>query len=172
VIPGIECSTGALGHGLPFAFDTALSLRLKKSDSFVYVLTGDGECQEGSIWEAAASISKYNLTNLIWIIDCNGLQGDDEIHNVINIEPLQERLESFGFDVLHVDGHAAGKVVATLKIDRHKLPGKPLAVIANTVKGKGISILENRIDAHSRMLTKDEYELAFKQFNVSEEGAE
>jgi transketolase len=167
VIPGVEWTTGSLGHGLPLAFGTALSLRLKKSDSLVYVLTGDGECQEGSVWEAAASISRYNLTNLIWIIDYNRLQSDDEIRNVMNIEPLHEKLESFGFNVTRVNGHAASETAAALKIDRHNPPGKPLAVIANTIKGKGISILENRADSHSRILTEDEYESAFKQFNIS-----
>ncbi|MDR1147790.1 MAG: transketolase [Spirochaetaceae bacterium] len=170
VIPGVECVTGALGHGLPFAAGTALSLRLKKSDSLVYVLTGDGECQEGSVWEAAASISRYNLTNLIWSIDYNRLQSDDEIRNVVNIEPLQEKLGSFGFNVTRINGHAVNETAAALKIDRHNLPAKPLALIANTVKGKGISVLENKTDSHSRMLTKDEYESAFKQFGILEEG--
>jgi transketolase len=169
VIPGVECATGALGHGLPFAAGTALSLRLKKSDSLVYVITGDGECQEGSVWEAAASISRYNLTNLIWIIDYNRLQSDDEIRNIVNIEPLQEKLESFGFNVTRTNGHAVRETAAALKIDRHSLPDKPLVLIANTIKGKGVSILENKTDSHSRMLTKDEYESAFKQFGILEE---
>jgi transketolase len=166
-VPGVEWTTGSLGHGLPLAFGTALSLRLKKSDSLVYALTGDGECQEGSVWEAAASISRYNLTNLIWIIDRNNLQITGKVDSVISLEPLEKKLQSFGFDVSRINGHVASEAAAALNIDRYNLPDKPLAVIANTVKGKGVPMLENKTDSHTKMLTKDEYESVFIEFGIS-----
>jgi transketolase len=164
--PGVEWTTGSLGHGPPLAVGTALSLRLKKSDSLVYLLTGDGECQEGSVWEAAASISRYNLTNLIWIIDRNKLQLTGKVDSVIRLDPLEEKLESFGFDVIHINGHAVRETAAALKIDRHSLPDKPLVLVANTIKGKGVPMLENKTDSHVKMLTKDEYKSVFAQFGI------
>jgi transketolase len=167
-VAGIECATGALGHGLPFAVGTALALKLKKSDSLVYVLTGDGECQEGSIWEAAMSIAHFRLTNLIWIIDSNRMQLTGEVNAAMRLEPLDEKLKSFGFNAAAVNGHETGELINVLRIDRKHLPAKPLAVIANTTKGKGVSALENKIDSHTRMLNKDEYKTAFKEFGIPE----
>jgi transketolase len=166
VIPGIECATGALGHGLPFAVGTALSLRLKKSGSLVYVISGDGECQEGSVWEAAMSISHFGLTNIIWIIDYNKLQLTGRVTAVMGLEPLREKLTAFGFNAVNVDGHSCNELVNVLKVDRNHLPEKPLVVIANTVKGKGSSALENKTDSHVRMLNRDEYTSALKEFGV------
>jgi transketolase len=172
VIPGIECATGALGHGLPFAVGSALSLRLKKSDSFVYVITGDGECQEGSVWEAAMSIAHFGLTNLIWIIDYNRMQLTGGVNTVIDLEPLYEKLKAFGFNAVNVNGHSCDELADVLKVDRKRLPEKPLAVIANTVKGKGVSALENSPDSHVRMLNREEYAVALKEFGVRDgEGA-
>jgi transketolase len=169
VIPGIECATGALGHGITFAVGTALSLRLKKSNSLVYVITGDGECQEGSVWEAAMSIAHFGLTNLVWIIDYNKLQATSYIDDVMRLEPLREKLISFGFEAVNVDGHSCNELVETLKIDRNSLPSKPLAVIAHTIKGKGVSILENKTDSHAKLLNREEYKAAFKEFGIEEE---
>jgi transketolase len=168
-VPGIEYVTGSLGHGLPLAVGTALALRLKKSDSLVYVITGDGECQEGSVWEAAMSIAHFGLTNLIWIIDYNKLQATDYVNAIMAMEPLYEKLKSFGFNAVNVDGHSCNELVNVLKVDRNCLPEKPLAVIASTVKGKGASALENKTDSHSRMLNREEYRAALKEFGVQEE---
>jgi transketolase len=171
VIPGIECATGALGHGLPLAVGTAMSLRLKKSRSLVYVITGDGECQEGSVWEAAMSIAHFGLTNLVWIIDYNKLQLTGYVNSVMGLDPLYEKLQSFGFNVVIIDGHSCNELVETLKIDRNCPPPKPLAVIANTIKGKGASILENKADSHVRMLNREEYKTTLKEFGLQDEAA-
>jgi transketolase len=171
VIPGIECATGALGHGLPFAAGTALALRLKKSDSLVYVITGDGECQEGSVWEAAMSIAHFALTNLIWIIDSNKLQLTGSVNAAMRLEPLDKKLKAFGFDVIKADGHSCRELADILMVDRNRLPEKPIAVIANTIKGKGASALENKTDSHIKMLTREEYRAAFKEFGIPDEEA-
>lgn len=165
-VPGIEYTTGSLGHGLPFAVGTALALRMKKSDSLVYVLTGDGECQEGSIWEAAMSIAQFNISNLIWIIDRNNLQSDDEVNSVIDIEPLEQKLQSFGFRTFNVNGHDINLLSSVLRFDRTKLSGKPNAIIARTIKGKGASILENKKDSHSKKPTKEEYSIIMDEFGI------
>jgi transketolase len=166
-IPGVECVTGALGHGLPFAVGTALALRMKKSDSLVYVLTGDGECQEGSIWEAAMSITQFNLSNLIWIIDNNGWQLTGETSKVMDLQPLEQKLTSFGFGVSYADGHNPKELINVLRIDRSRLPQKPLAIIADTIKGKGTTLLENKADAHDKKPSQDEYKILFKEFGIS-----
>ncbi|MDR0682276.1 MAG: transketolase [Dysgonamonadaceae bacterium] len=168
-IPGIECATGALGHGLSFAVGTALSLRQNKSDSLIYVITGDGECQEGAIWEAAMSITHFNLSNLIWIIDNNKWQITGETKKVMGLEPLEKKLLSFGFDVFTVNGHNQQEIINVLRINRTRLPKKPLAIIANTIKGKGTSILENKADAHDKKPTKSEYETILQEFGISKE---
>jgi transketolase len=135
----------------------------------VYVITGDGECQEGSVWEAAMSIAHFGLTNLIWIIDYNRLQLTGYVDTVMGLEPLYEKLKSFGFNAVNIDGHSCNELVNVLKVDRNCLPEKPLAVIANTVKGKGASALENKTDSHSRMLNREEYRAALKEFGVQED---
>jgi transketolase len=165
-IPGVEYATGSLGHGLPLAAGTALSLRLKKSDSLVYVITGDGECQEGSVWEAAMSIAHFGLTNLVWIIDYNRLQAINYTDAVMGLEPLYEKLKAFGFNAVNADGHSCNELADVLKVDRNRLPEKPLAVIASTVKGKGVSALENAVDSHVRMLNREGYAAALKEFGI------
>jgi transketolase len=168
-IPGIECATGALGHGLPFAVGSALSARLKKSDYLTYVISGDGECQEGSIWEAAMSISQFNLTNLVWIIDCNNLQLDDPVGKTISLEPLEEKLRTFGFSVVAINGHSYNDLITTLTLDRKNLPKKPLAVVARTLKGKGVSLFENKLGWHGRKPNKDEYAIILKELGMRQE---
>lgn len=166
-VPGIEYTTGSLGHGLPFAVGTALALRMKKSDSLVYVLTGDGECQEGSIWEAAMSIAQFNISNLIWIIDKNGWQITGETSKVMNLQPLEQKLTSFGFTVAYADGHNPNELMNVLRMDRLRLLQKPLAIIADTIKGKGTALLENKADAHEKKPSQDEYKIIFKEFGIS-----
>lgn len=171
-IPGVEASTGALGHGLPFAVGEALALRLKKSDSLVYVITGDGECQEGSIWEAAMSIPNFGLTNLIWIIDRNKWQACGKVTETMSLEPLDDKLRAFGFNVASIDGHNYDDLMRTLKIDRSNLPEKPLAVIANTVKGKGVPLIEDKRGWHSKIPNNDEFKIIFEQLGVTPEELE
>jgi len=166
-IAGVECATGALGHGLSFGVGVALSARLKKEPYLTYVITGDGECQEGSIWEAAMSISKYNLTNLIWIIDHNKWQATGKLSETMSLMPLDKKLQAFGFNVLSIDGHNYGELLQSLKISRNNLPGKPLAIIANTIKGKGISMIEGKREWHSKIPNNDEFKMIAEQLNLT-----
>jgi transketolase len=171
-IPGVDCGSGSLGHGLSFAVGLAISAQLKKQNCLIFSLTGDGECQEGSIWEAALSIVHFNLTNLIWIIDRNGLQSFDVTENVIGLESFADKLEAFGFNVVIIDGHNLNDLTRVLNVDRYKLPQKPLAIIAKTIKGKGIPVLENKKDSHARKLTKQEYRELLDIFGISRDGEE
>jgi len=140
-IPGIEASTGALGHGLPIAVGAAIAARLHKRNSRVFVVMGDGEVNEGSVWEAAMHASKHKLENLTAIVDYNKLQSYGRIEDVLPLEPLADKWRAFGFAVREVDGHDVGalqKAFAELPFS----PGKPNAVIAHTLKGRGISFAE------------------------------
>jgi transketolase len=165
-IPGIEGATGSLGHGLSFGIGIALSARLKKKDYITYVLTGDAECQEGCIWEAAMTISQYRLANLVWIIDFNERQVNDRVDNIMNLSPLDEKLKSFGFNVVSVDGHNYANLIKTLKVNRKDLPIKPLAVIAHTIKGKGIPLIEDKGDWHGRIPCDDEFNVIIEQLGI------
>lgn len=157
---GVEFSSGSLGQGLSLGVGCALALRQKGiKESRVYVVLGDGECNEGSVWEAALSAKKYDLNQLCAIIDRNGMQYDGETDQVLPIEPLSKKWESFGWHVLTVDGHdpEACREAFITKTD------KPLAVIANTIKGKGISFMENEPKWHFGQLTTKQFEKAWKE---------
>ncbi len=152
---GIEFSSGSLGQGLSLAVGCALALKHNKNlTSKVYVLLGDGECNEGSVWESAMSASHYNLDNLIVIIDRNFLQYDDKTENIIKLEPFKNKWESFGFITTCTDGHNIEELIKAFQT-QHKQ--KPLCIIANTIKGKGISFMENEAKWHNGVLTKDLY---------------
>jgi transketolase len=168
-IPGIECATGALGHGLPFAVGVALAARLKKADFLTYVVTGDGECQEGSIWEAAMAISQFNLTNLVWIIDYNKLQIKGDVNSIMRLEPLDKKLNSFGFDVISVDGHNYNDLLNGLHIDKNTPSSRPIVVIANTKKGKGVPLFEDKLGWHARKPNREEYNIINEQLNIVDE---
>ncbi|MDR1460553.1 MAG: transketolase [Campylobacteraceae bacterium] len=168
-VPGVECYTGSLGHGLSFAVGTALAARLKNSDYLTFVITGDGELQEGSIWEAAMSISQFNLNNLIWIIDKNNIQLSGKVSKIINVEPLEAKLQSFGFDTVSIDGHDYKSLMKALAVDRNNLPDKPLAIIANTLKGKGIPLVENQLGWHGRKPSVEEMKIIMEQLNITPE---
>ena len=142
-LPGVEANTGPLGHGLPVAVGAALAARMRREAWRVFVMTGDGELQEGSNWEAAMTAQQYGLDNLTVIVDRNRIQQGDFTENTIRMEPLAARFEAFGFAVVEMDGHDGG---ALLERFMH-LPleaGKPSCVIARTVKGKGVSFAENQ----------------------------
>jgi transketolase len=168
-IPGVEGATGALGHGLPFGVGIALAARIKKEEYLVYVVTGDGECQEGSIWEAATSIIHFNLNNLIWIVDSNKWQATGKVSNIMNIDPLEEKLKAFGFYTVSIDGHNYKEIIPFLRIDRRQLPSKPLAVIANTIKGKGVSLIEGKKEWHSKIPNDEEFAIIIKQLGLTKE---
>jgi transketolase len=146
-LPGIEASTGSLGQGLGIAVGSALNARLEERKYRSYCIMGDGELDEGSIWEAAMSAAHYNLDNIIAIIDRNGLQIDGKISDVMEIEPLQDKWQSFGWNVFECDGHEIGEIVKTLETAA-ETNGKPSVLIANTIKGKSISFAENVCGYH------------------------
>lgn len=157
----IEFSSGSLGQGLSLGVGVALALKIKGNDrSQVYVVLGDGECNEGQVWEAAESASHFNLNNLIVIIDSNRLQYDGTTDNVMSNNPFKEKWESFGFETIEIDGHNCKEIYNSLL---KKSIEKPTCIIANTVKGKGISFIENNPIWHSHTLTKDQFNEAMKE---------
>ena len=142
--PGIDASTGSLGMGLAIANGMAISAKLDKKKYHVYVLLGDGELQEGNIWEAAMSAANYNLSNVTAIIDRNHVQQTGFTENIMKLEPLEDKWKSFGWAVLHVDGHNISEILRALD---EKI-SKPKVIIADTVKGKGVSFMENKHEWH------------------------
>lgn len=161
-VPGIEMNTGALGHGLPISVGMALAGKRDNKDYRVFCLMGDGEQAEGSIWEAAMSASHYKLDNLVGIIDRNGLQISGSTENVMGLDPLDKKWEAFGWHVVSIDGNDIHSLIETFD----GIPftdGKPTLVIANTVKGKGVSIAENAINWHHRVPSDEELALAISE---------
>jgi transketolase len=154
-IPGVEVSTGSLGHGLSMGVGLALAAKYLKKKYKVFVLMGDGEMHEGSVWEAALSSSHYKLDNLIAIIDYNGLCADGEVANVMNIEPLKNKWESFGWSVIEIDGHDMNQIIFSLK-SAPIFELKPTVIIAKTIKGKGLPCMENKFDWHSKVPTEEQ----------------
>jgi len=164
---GIEASTGSLGHGLSIGVGMALSAKMDNKNFRTFVLVGDGECNEGTIWEACMTASKYKLNNLIAIVDFNGLQADGFTKEVMNMIPLNDKWKSFGWCVEEVDGHSIEKLLAAFK--KNKFVDKPSVIIAHTVKGKGVSFCENnKLYHHSRNFNLDLGILALKELGFSE----
>lgn len=161
---GIEATTGSLGHGLPFGTGIALANKLDRKDSKVYVVVGDGECQEGSIWEAAMNAAHYNLNNLVVIIDHNRLQAMDKIEEIVKIDSLAEKWESFGWNTVEIDGHNISEIYRELTAN---YTDKPKVIIANTIKGKGISFMENVPIWHYRIPNRVETEIAIAELGLS-----
>ena len=149
-VPGVEVSTGSLGQGLSIASGICAGLRLAGLTSNVFVLLGDGECQEGQVWEAAMFAAHQKLDNLVAIVDHNGLQIDGDIRLVCNPEDFDEKFKAFGWDVLSVDGHNIDELVRVLNQAKNLKAGKPIAIIADTVKGKGVSFMENQASWHGK----------------------
>ncbi len=148
-LPGVEASTGALGHGLPIAVGIALAAKIKKQGHRIVVIMGDGEINEGSVWEAAMSASKHQLTNLIAIIDYNKLQSYGATKEVLDLEPLADKWKAFGFEVVEVDGHDM-KALENLVGQFPLSSKKPTAVICHTIKGKGIAFAEGKAEWHHK----------------------
>jgi transketolase len=163
---GVEQNTGALGHGLPIAAGTALAAKMDKKDYRVFTLLGDGELPEGSNWEAALTASHYKLDNLCAIVDKNTLQITGPTANVCNTDPLDEKFESFGWAVKHVDGHNLQELTDTLT-SLPFLAGKPSLVIAHTTKGKGISFMENQVKWHHGVPSPEQYDLALTELDTA-----
>jgi transketolase len=161
-LPGIEVSTGALGHGLSIAAGMAYAGRLKDAGHRVFCLLSDGECDEGSTWEAILFGGHHSLTNLVAIVDYNRIQGIAQIGDVLELEPFAAKWESFGWAVMQIDGHdheALNSVLADLPINAHK----PSCIIARTTKGKGVSFMENSILWHYRVPRGSEFETALAE---------
>lgn len=154
-IPGIEASTGSLGHGLSIGVGFALSAHYDGADRRVFVILGDGECNEGSVWEAAMSAGNRHLSNLCVLVDYNKQQSYDTTFAVQNLEPFADKWRSFGFAVAEVDGHDVKALKEVLSIVPHE-PGKPTAIICHTVKGKGISFAEKNLAWHHKSKISDE----------------
>lgn len=151
-IPGVEANTGSLGHGLGIGAGIALGLKRNNQNNKVYVLTGDGELAEGTNWEAAMFASKYRLDNFTWIIDRNELQISGNTEEVMPLEPLQDKLQAFGFQVTEIDGHDFKDIYNALNQSHN---GKPKAIIARTVKGKGLAVAENMASWHHQVPSLD-----------------
>ena len=165
-VPGVETNTGPLGHGFPVAVGIALSGAMDGADRRTYVLTGDGELQEGSMWEAAMSAGHYELDKLVCIVDRNRLQQGDRTETTMGLDPLPEKFAAFGWAVCEVDGNdpaALLEVFAALPFET----GKPNCIIANTTKGKGVSFIEDRKEWHHRIPTDEEYEQAVAELEGS-----
>jgi len=160
--PGVEMTAGALGQGLSFAIGIALAARLNSQKHRVYVLMGDGECDEGQVWEAAMSAAHYKTDNLVAIVDNNGLQIDGWNCDVMNLDPFTEKWQAFGWNVIEVDGHDLTRLIDAL--NRAKLvKGQPTVIIAHTIKGKGVSFMENNADFHGKAPNAEEVEIALKE---------
>ena len=161
-VPGIDASSGSLGQGLSVANGMALASKLDSKGFRVYCLVGDGEIQEGQFWEAAMTSSHYQLDNLCLIVDKNRLQIDGKTEDVMNIEPLKNKLEAFGFEVLEVNGHNIDEILTAFQKAK-TIKNKPTAIIAHTIKGKGISFMEDGIQWHGKAPNEEEYEKAIKE---------
>ena len=158
--PGVEMNSGSLGMGLSFALGHALAARLDQRNYRVFALLGDGECQEGEIWEAAMAAAHHQATNLTAIIDRNRIQNDRFTDEVMTLEPLADRWRNFGWNVITCDGHDHSDILHALHA---AAGGGPTAIIANTVKGKGVSFMENNPGFHGRAPTAGEYDAALKE---------
>jgi transketolase len=162
---GIESSNGSLGHGLSFGVGMSLAARINEFNYKTFVLMGDGECNEGSVWEAAMCASHYALNSLTAIIDFNGLQSDGLSSEIVNSDDLADRWRSFGWEVIEIDGHSITQILQAFE---SKLSTeKPTAIIAKTVKGKGISFMENNNEWHHNRLTQSKYNQAMLELESS-----
>jgi len=160
--PGVEMSAGSLGQGLSFAIGVALAGRLNLKDYRVYVLLGDGECNEGQVWEAAMAAAHFKLDNLVAIVDNNGQQIDGWNREVMNIEPFGEKWQAFGWHILEVNGHDITQLIQAYRQAR-QVKGKATVIIAHTIKGKGVSFMENNPDFHGKAPNAEQVEIALKE---------
>ncbi|NPV27804.1 MAG: transketolase [Firmicutes bacterium] len=161
-VPGVEMSTGSLGQGLSAANGMAIAGKLDKWDYWVFCLLGDGECEEGQVWEAAMAAAHYRLDNLIAFLDYNGLQIDGPIGEVMSPEPLADKWRAFGWHVQEIDGHDFNQITAAINAAKAEL-GRPSMIIARTVKGKGVSFMENQVGWHGTAPTPEQAEQALAE---------
>ena len=168
-LPGIEMNSGALGHGLPVCVGMAKAAKMDHKDRRVYVVMGDGELAEGSVWEGAMAAHQYQLDNLCAVVDRNRLQISGNTEDVMGHDDLHERFRSFGWHVIDVkDGNDIDELHAAFE-EAKRVKGKPTVLIANTVKGKGSSIMENKANWHHKVPTQEEYDIIMKDLKTAEE---
>ncbi|AKL96756.1 transketolase N-terminal section [Clostridium aceticum] len=160
--PGVEMSTGSLGQGFSASCGMALGGKLDKKDYRVYTLLGDGELQEGLVWEAAMSAAHYKLDNLTAIIDFNKLQIDGPNEEVMNVDPITDKFKAFGWHIIEIDGHSFEEIIKALE-EAKSTKGKPTVIIASTVKGKGVSFMENAVEWHGNAPKAEEKDQALKE---------
>ena len=165
-LKGIEMNSGSLGHGLPVAVGMALAGKMDGRDYRVYTIMGDGELAEGSVWEGAMSGGNYQLDNLCALVDRNRLQIDGSTETVMSSEPLEEKLRAFNFNVVTIDGHDYDQIEAAIKAF-HAETEKPTCIVMDTLKGKGVSFMENAVDWHGKGPNDEEYEIAMKELNAA-----
>lgn len=166
-VPGVEVSAGSLGQGFPAANGMALAGKMDGRSYNVYVLIGDGECQEGVIWEAGMLSSQYKLDNLVAILDYNGLQLGGFLSEIMEIQPLNQKWQAFGWYVVEIDGHNILQIVDALK-EADQVRGKPTIIVAHTIKGKGVSFMENKPKWHGVAPNKEEMERALRELEEEE----
>ena len=165
-VPGVDMSTGSLGLGISAACGMALSAKLRGKDYRTYTFVGDGESQEGQVWEACMFAAHYKLDNLCVYIDWNGLQIDGKIADVMNPTPYKEKLEAFGFNVISIDAHDFDEIEAAFNAAR-ECKGKPTAIVAKSVKGKGVSYMENQASWHGSAPNAEQYAQAVEELNAA-----
>ncbi|MFH1703265.1 MAG: transketolase [Nitrospirota bacterium] len=166
VLPGVEISTGSLGQGLSVSNGIAIGMKIDNLSSRVYCLLGDGETQEGQVWEAAMTAAHYRLDNLCAIVDLNGLQIDGPVSKVKGIEPVAAKWSAFGWHVIEIDGHSMEEILNGLD-EAEKVKEKPTMIIAHTIKGKGVSFFEGKVEYHGMAPTHEELEKALKELGKS-----
>lgn len=161
-VVGVDMTTGSLGQGLSAANGMAIAGKMDQKDYRVYCVLGDGEIEEGQIWEAAMAANKYELDNLCVIVDNNNLQIDGTIEEVMSSYPIDEKFRSFGFEVINIDGHDIEEIIKAFEVARN-IKGKPTCIIAKTIKGKGVAFMENQASWHGKAPNQEQYEEAMKQ---------
>ncbi len=164
-VPGVDMTTGSLGLGISAACGMALSAKIRNKDYRVYTIIGDGESQEGQVWEASMFAAHYKLDNLVVYVDWNGLQIDGEIEKVMNPTPYKEKFEAFGFNVISIDAHDLNQIEAAYKAAR-ECKGKPTAIIARSIKGKDVSYMENQAGWHGSAPNDEQYAQAVAELNA------
>lgn len=162
--PGVDVSSGSLGQGLSVGIGMALAARLDNKDYRTYILLGDGECDEGQVWEAAMFAPNYQLDNITAIVDCNTLQLDGFTRDIMNLEPFAGKWAAFKWEVIEINGHDIQQIIDAVR-DAKAIEGKPTVIIAHTIKGKGVSFMENNVDFHGKAPSKSEYEIAVKELS-------
>lgn len=172
LVPGVEVSTGSLGQGLSISAGLAAGLKLEQNPAFVFTLLGDGECEEGQVWEAATFAAFNNLDNLVAIVDENGLQIDGPVHEVCEVTSLAEKFAAFGWKVFEIDGHDISAIINTLTTIKETPAGVPSAVIAKTIKGRGVSFMENQAGWHGKAPNDEQTKQALAEIDEEVCGAE